>query len=597
MLIRNEGRTLKRQIIAMFLLIGLSPLFSASILAFYSSQRTLNQVVGNIERDLAIKVMDKIDREMENIRLLVENWTSFENRKVLVNIVTEGQKKSYDTLSEEWNLDGLTSTPGADFLKRLRQTNPNQFKEIFLTDLRGYIVAATDKTTDFDQGPEDDPPFGEKWWAATKDKGEYIGEIAFDESAGVYSVDINMSIKAENDETVGIIKVVYGVENIRSLIGRTGYGDTRHYELLNRYGYIVAATETDQAGILQETSRVVLPDNKEVWKNRATKNGFAIGDTKNERVLVGWSRGEAWTVLTYSPLDAAYAPLQQQARWLIGVSVVATVIILLVAIAVGNRVVSEMLGKELMAQEIQTAQSMQMGLLPEPLDIEELELVGRCLAANRVGGDYYNYLWIDDNHRQLAIVVADVAGHDMSAAIPAVMFSGMLGFAVKEGTPGAMLTALNNSLSQQPKRTPFITCCIAIVDLEEREVRWSKAGHPGIYHYHKDTNTIGELTSESYPLGVSQKSQYMDETFNLSDGDLLFFYTDGLPEATNTSGRVYGYNRLERSIHRAAQNDLPSIERIDQVINDVRGFIENTEPEDDMTVVVAKVAESQSDAP
>ena len=590
MLMRNEGRTLKSQIVIMFLLIGLSPLFSASILAFYSSQKTLNEVVGTIERDFAIEAMNKIDREMENIRLLVENWTSFENRKVLVNAVTEAQKKSYDQLFEEWNRDGLTSTPGAEFLKNLQQTNPNQFKEIFLTDLRGYVVAATDKTSDFDQGPGDDPPFGEKWWAAAKDKGEHIGEIGFDESAGVYSVDVNMSVKADDDETVGIMKVVYSVENIQNLIGGGGgHGTARHYELLNRYGFIVAATETDQAGVLEETSRVVLPDNKEVWKNRATKNGFAIGETENQKVLVGWSRGEMWTALTYSSLDAAHAPLEQQARWLMGVSAVATVIILLVALAVGNRVVSEMLGKELMAQEIQTAQSMQMGLLPEPLDITGFDLAGRCLAANRVGGDYYNYLWMDADQRKLAIVIADVAGHDMSAAIPAVMFSGMLEFAVKEGEPGAMLSALNLSLCQQPKRTPFITCCVAVIDLDEKQMQWSKAGHPDIYHYQKDTDTVNELVAENYPLGVSQKANYTDETVTLSEGDLLIFYTDGLPEATNTSGRVYGYNRLERSLHRVAQSNLSSTESIDQMIDDVRGFIENTEPEDDITVVVAKV--------
>jgi serine phosphatase RsbU (regulator of sigma subunit) len=593
MLMRNEGRTLKSQIVIMFLLIGLAPLFSASILAFYSSQKTFNQVLGDIEQDLAIKVMDKIDREMENIRLLVENWTSFENRKVLVNTITEVQNKSYDQLFEEWNFDGLTSTPGAQFLKNLQQTNPNQFKEIFLTDLRGYVVAATDKTSDFDQGPEDDPPFGEKWWAAAREKGEHIGDIDFDDSAGVYSVDINMAVKDDDDETVGIMKVVYSVENIRNLIGGADQGGSRHYELMNRYGYIVAATESDQVEILKETSRVTLPDNKEVWKNRAAKNGFATGEMEDEKVLVGWSRGEAWTVLTYSPLDTAYAPLHAQARWLMGVSAVAMVIILLVALAVGNRVVSEMLGKELMAQEIQTAQSMQMGLLPEPLDISELDLAGRCLAANRVGGDYYNHLWMDDDQRKLAIVIADVAGHDMSAAIPAVMFSGMLDFAVKEGTPGAMLTALNQSLCQQPKRTPFITCCIAIIDLDKKQMQWSKAGHPEIYHYCTGTDTVEELTAESYPLGVSQKSDYSDETVYLHEGDLLIFYTDGLPEASNPNGRIYGYNRLERSVHRVAQGGLSSMEGINQMIDDVRGFIDNTEPEDDMTVVVAKVTKFQ----
>ena len=592
MLMRNEGRTLKSQIVVMFLLIGLSPLFSASILAFYSSQKTLNQVVGNIERDLAIKVMDKIDHEIDSISLLVDNWTSFENRKILVNAVIEGQKKSREQLFDEWNRDGLTSTPSAQFLKNLQRASIN-FKEIFLTDIRGYVVAATDKTSDFDQGPEDDPPFGEKWWAAAKDKGEHIGDIAYDESAGVYAVDVSMGIRTDDDETVGIIKVVYSVENIPKLIGDTGHGTSRHYELLNRYGYIVAATESDQVEILRETSRVVLPDNKEVWKNRAAKNGFAIGEAEEDKVLAGWSRGEAWTVLTYSPLNVAHAPLHQQARWLIGVSAVATIIILLVALAVGNRVVSEMLGKELMAQEIQTAQSMQMGLLPEPLDISELDLAGRCLAANRVGGDYYNHLWMDDDQRKLAIVIADVAGHDMSAAIPAVMFSGMLDFAVKEGTPGAILTALNQSLCKQPKRTPFITCCVAIIDLDKKQMQWSKAGHPEIYHYCTHKNVVEELTAESYPLSVSQKSDYSDETVHLHEGDMLIFYTDGLPEASNPSGRIYGYNRLERSIHRVAQGGLSSMEGINQMIDDVRGFIDNTEPEDDITVVVAKVTKSQ----
>ena len=589
MLIRSEGRTLKSQIVIMFLLIGLSPLFSASILAFYSSQKALNQVVGTSAQDLAIQAMDKIDHEMQNIYLLVKNWTSLENRKVLVSTVIEGGQKSYEQLFDEWKRDGLTSTPAANFLKNLQQAKPNQFKEIFLTDKRGYVVAATGKTSDFDQGPGDDPPFGEKWWAAAKQKGEHIGAVDFDESAGVYSVDINMSIKSDDNQIVGIIKVVYSVENIRNLIIGTGGRKSRHYELLNRYGYIVAASETEQVRILKDTSRVELPDNKEVWKDRARKNGFVIGVKDGEKVLVGWSRGAMWTVLTYSPLEVSHAPLQQQSRWLLGVSAVATVIILFVALAIGNLVVSEMLGKELMAQEIQTAQSMQMGLLPEPLDISGLDLAGRCLAANRVGGDYYNYLWLDDDQRRLAIVIADVAGHDMSAAIPAVMFSGMLEFAAKEGEPGAMLSALNRSLCQRPKRTPFITCCVAIIDLDEKRVWWSKAGHPEIYHYQKSVNTVNELASESYPLGVSQKADYTDETFTLSDGDLLIFYTDGLPEAANTSGRIYGYNRLERSIHRVAQSDLSAIESIDQIINDVRGFIENTEPEDDITVVAAKV--------
>ena len=96
----------------------------------------------------------------------------------------------------------------------------------------------------------------------------------------------------------------------------------------------------------------------------------------------------------------------------------------------------------------------------------------------------------------------------------------MLEFAVKEGEPGAMLSALNLSLCQQPKRTPFITCCVAVIDLDEKQMQWSKAGHPDIYHYQKDTDTVNELVAENYPLGVSQKANYTDETVTLSEGDL-----------------------------------------------------------------------------
>ena len=99
-----------------------------------------------------------------------------------------------------------------------------------------------------------------------------------------------------------------------------------------------------------------------------------------------------------------------------------------------------------------------------------------------------------------------------------------------------MLTALNQSLCQQPKRTPFITCCVAIIDLDKKQMQWSKAGHPEIYHYCTHKDAVDELTADSYPLGVSQKSDYSDETVHLHAGDLLIFYTDGLPEAANPSG-------------------------------------------------------------
>ena len=159
----GKGRTLRRKIVVIFLLIGLVPLFAASVPSFLLSQKALKRAIGSAQRDLAVEVMDKVDREIDNARLLVRNWISIPE---ILEIVIAGGQRLFEELQMEWHRDGLTSSFGALLLKRLQATTQDRFKEIFVTDTRGYVIAATNKTSDFDQGPGDDPPFGEQWWAA-----------------------------------------------------------------------------------------------------------------------------------------------------------------------------------------------------------------------------------------------------------------------------------------------------------------------------------------------------------------------------------------------------------------------------------------------
>ena len=390
----NQSTALRRRIVIIFLLIGLVPLFSASVLSFLSSQKTLKRVIGKAQRDLAVEVMDKIDREIDNAQLLVRNWISIPE---VLEVVLAGSQRSFDQLQSEWQKDGLTSNLGAKLLKKLQSTTQGRFKEIFVTDSRGYVIAATSKTTDFDQGPGDDPPFGETWWKGAIDKGEHIGHVDYDESAEVYSVDINMSIRMNDGRVVGVIKAVYNMENILSLIGAASKGEAWHYELINKQGRIVATKEKDREKILIEGPSVNVDDS--VWRHSTDKSGFIMGTKENEeKVLVGWSRGSddfdglEWTVLAYIPEEEAYAPLNPQKQWFIMVSLITLVVILAVSLILANKVVSEMVDKELLAQELQAAHNLQMGLLPETPDIKGLDLAGRCLTANHVGGDYYNYL-------------------------------------------------------------------------------------------------------------------------------------------------------------------------------------------------------------
>ena len=528
----KQGRALKRKIVIIFLLIGLVLLSVASVLAFLSisSQKTLKQVIGEAQRDLAIEVMDKINREMDNAQLLVRNWRIM---PTILNAVVMGRERTFDELNTTWQTDGLTTNSTAILLKKLQSTTQNRFKEIFVTDSRGYVIAATNKTSDFDQGSGDNPPFGEPWWAAAREKGEHIGNIDYDESAEVYSVDINMDITTADGQSVGVIKAIYNMENIQNMkqnrpfIGALSKGETWYYELVNQKGLILATRESEQERILKAGPSVKIP--KQVWTTTTNKNGFILGEQEGEKILVGWAQGSNdsqalvkhtapfnrpvfqhpdWTVLAYFPVKEAYAPLYPQAKWFLTLSLVALVVILAVSLTFANRIVSILVHRELLSQELQVAHDTEMGLLPQAPNIKRLDLAGKCLTANNVGGDYYNYLWLDKAETKLAIVMGDVAGHDMSAAIPAVMFSGMLEYAIQAQTPGAMLGTLNEILCHRARRTPFITCCIGVIDLEQKTLVWSKAGHPEIYHYRKAVDAVIPLPMDSYPLGVSSKSRY-----------------------------------------------------------------------------------------
>ena len=266
--------SLRIKIIGLFLGIGIIPLLAAGLLSSFRIRAISKQVIGSSQKDLAIEVMDKIDREMHNALLMVRNWISMPD---FLNIVATGEQQAFDQLEIEWNRDGLTSNSGAILLKKLQSTTQNRFKEIFVTDSRGCVIAATNKTSDFDQGHGDNPPFGEQWWAAAIGKGEHIGEVYYDESAGVYSVDIDMNI-LDDGTTVGIIKTVYNMENIQNLIGAVSKGERWHYELLNRNKIVVATRKTEKERILRAgpSVKILEPFSESIDAER----GFAIGENE-----------------------------------------------------------------------------------------------------------------------------------------------------------------------------------------------------------------------------------------------------------------------------------------------------------------------------
>ena len=242
-----------------------------------------------------------------------------------------------------------------------------------------------------------------------------------------------------------------------------------------------------------------------------------------------------------------------------------------------------------MEKELQSAHDMQMGLMPTaPPRIEGFDIAGRCIPANHVGGDYFQYFEQDGT---LSLCFADVTGDAMEAAIPVVMFSGILDNQIRYNDPMDVLFGeLNRSLHRifSDSRT-FICFALGELDLSTRTLRVSNAGCPYPYHYRASTGELVEVSVSAGPLGVRPEMTCQVVDIQLASRDWIVFRSDGIIEAMDASGELFGYDRTEEMIRRACVEDLSAEEMIDRILGEVDAFRGDASQSDDMTLVVMKV--------
>ncbi|MCK5380987.1 MAG: SpoIIE family protein phosphatase, partial [Candidatus Latescibacteria bacterium] len=246
---------------------------------------------------------------------------------------------------------------------------------------------------------------------------------------------------------------------------------------------------------------------------------------------------------------------------------------------------------EEMGRELQVAHDMQMDLMPKASpEIPGFDIAGQCLPANRVGGDYFDYIWLDEMHTKLCIVLADVVGSAMKATIPVVMFSGMLHTASEHtSSPADLLNHLNRFLPPRLEPHSFISCCVAHVDVLSQRMVLCNAGQPGpLVRRGEHVHTISMETSH-WPLGIISEVHYEDVVFDLQERDVVLFHTDGAIEAQNEAGKLYGFDRLGAVSGRAEPSETTAETWLDGILEDVYRFSGPAPQHDDMTFVVLKV--------
>ncbi len=251
--------------------------------------------------------------------------------------------------------------------------------------------------------------------------------------------------------------------------------------------------------------------------------------------------------------------------------------------------------KRRLEEELRIARAIQMSLLPHgQARVPGLSLSASCLPAREVGGDYYDFLPLDDD--RLGVLIADVSGKGTSAALYMAELKGlMLSLSRNCRSPRQLLLAANEIISRNLDSRSFITMTYAVVDLEARTMTYARAGHTPLIHRSGGVTAprVDILTPDGLVLGLRIDGGELFErllqevTLPLARDDVLLFFTDGISEAMNADSDLFGETRLAALV--AEHGHLPAEELRERILREVDAFVAGAPQHDDMTMIVIKV--------
>ena len=222
--------------------------------------------------------------------------------------------------------------------------------------------------------------------------------------------------------------------------------------------------------------------------------------------------------------------------------------------------------------------------------IEGLDISGICIPANEVGGDFYDYISMNMNKERFGIVIGDVAGKAMKAAMVAVMSSGMVFSKADEDLPTDQIaTRLNRAIYYKTDEIIYTALCLGFIDVKSKEFSFTLAGFcPPLL---KSGATLQRLDGlgPRFPLGILEEVVYEKRTTQLRPGDILILYTDGVTEARDNAKEFYGHEGLEGLVGNMNCDRMTAREIKDSIVTDVKKFSGGAPQTDDMTIIVVKV--------
>lgn len=240
----------------------------------------------------------------------------------------------------------------------------------------------------------------------------------------------------------------------------------------------------------------------------------------------------------------------------------------------------------LMQDEVKVASEIQTGLLPkEAPEIPGYDMAGISIPARQVGGDYFDFIRIDESH--LAISLGDVTGKGMPAALlMANLQATVRGQAMIGDSPAESLRRANKLLVQNIDINKFVTLFYGVLDISKHELHYSNAGHDHPYLFSNSGHSFSRLEAGGIVLGFMADSEYVETRIGIEPGGCLVIYSDGITEAMNEAEIDFGENRLFKVLQGCM--DASAAQMIEKILDSVKDFAGANPQADDMTLLVLK---------
>ena len=247
--------------------------------------------------------------------------------------------------------------------------------------------------------------------------------------------------------------------------------------------------------------------------------------------------------------------------------------------------------KEALETELKLAHDVQNSLMPKSCPpVEGFDIAGVSFAAQEVGGDHFDFCYLNGSTTSFGVSIFDVSGKGLHAAMSAVFTSGSFVSETRHSSsPAAVLTRLNTSVYNHSQRGHFVAFLFVVLDLEKKTATFSNAGQMKPLLRSGDDVCWVDSVGVTFPLGMLENTSYEEKTLQLRSGDILILLTDGLTEAMNNGNEQYGADRLAAFVRGHSLNNLSGQQIADAINSDIRSFFGSAPQHDDMTMVVVKV--------